>query len=269
MNRSFCFLALSGFVLLPFLSPAQTAELTVTVEGLLENASATLTVERGVGGLDDATLIGLGEDTPVDHTFTLATGPWTVSIDAPGHATPAAQVMDLTGDATLTLDVAALAGDSTTYIFSWEEDGSIAGHATEFVPADPPVIEVLGEAYTVPDGFSAQTLFQQYGFILDDHELAWTPDDAFKLHQTISSLPYPRVNADEDGTPVVAVWRLTDDMLDGDYMVETIAGTEVVTVAKDAFTYAEPLVVNFDGDQGQFFSRRLFKALLSLSLIHI
>ena len=38
-------------------------------------------------------------------------------------------------------------------------------------------------------------------------------------------------------------------MLDGDYMVETIAGTEVVTVAKDAFTYAEPLVVNFDGDQ--------------------
>ena len=263
VNRSFCFLALSGFVLLPFLSPAQTAELTVTVEGLLENASATLTVERGVGGLDDATLIGLGEDTPVDHTFTLATGPWTVSIDAPGHATPAAQVMDLTGDATLTLDVAALVGDSTTYIFSWEEDGSIAGHATEFVPADPPVIEVLGEAYTVPDGFSAQTLFQQYGFILDDHELAWTPDDAFKLHQTISSLPYPRVNADEDGTPVVAVWRLTDDMLDGDYMVETITGTEVVTVAKDAFTYAEPLVVNFDGDQGQFFSRRLFKALLS------
>ena len=40
-------------------------------------------------------------------------------------------------------------------------------------------------------------------------------------------------------------------------MVETIAGTEVVTVAKDAFTYAEPLVVNFDGDQGQFLLRRL------------
>ena len=49
MNRTFCCLALGGFVLLPFLSPAQTAELTVTVEGLLENASATLTVERGVG----------------------------------------------------------------------------------------------------------------------------------------------------------------------------------------------------------------------------
>ena len=93
--------------------------------------------------------------------------------------------------------------------------------------------------------------------------MTWTPDDAFKLHQTISTLPYPRVNADEEGTPVTAVWRLTDDMLDGDYMVQTIAGTEVVTVAKDAFTYAEPLVVNFDGDQGQFFSRRLFKALLS------
>ena len=195
MNRFVCCLVLSGLALLPLLSPAQTAELTVTVEGLLENASATLTVERGVGGLDDATLVGLGEGTPVDHTFTLATGPWTVSIDAPGHASPAAQEMDLTGDAALTLDVAALAGDSTTYIFSWEEDGSIAGHATEFVPADPPVIEVLGEAYTVPDGFSAQTLFQQYGFILDDHELAWTPDDAFKLQSASADSEGPDTSA--------------------------------------------------------------------------
>lgn len=140
---------------------AQTADLTVTVEGLLLDAEATITVERGVGGLDDAVLVGAGEDAPVHHTFTLATGPWTVSIDAPGHAAPAAETVDLSGNAAITLDVAALAGDSTTYIFSWEEDGSIAGHATEFVPADPPVIEVLGEAYTVPDGFSAQTLFQQ------------------------------------------------------------------------------------------------------------
>ena len=242
---------------------AQTADLTVTVEGLLLDAEATITVERGVGGLDDAVLVGAGEGTPVHHTFTLATGPWTVSIDAPGHAAPAAETVDLSGNAAITLDVAALAGDSTTYILSWEEDGSFAGHATEFVPADPPVIEVLGDAYVIPDGFSAQTLYHQFGFILDDTELAWTPDDAFKLHETIASLPYPRVNADENGTPVVAVWRLTDDMLDGDYMVETITGTEVVTVSKDAFTYAEPLVVNFDGDQGQFFSRRLFKALLS------
>ena len=104
----------------------------------------------------------------MDHTFTLATGPWTLSIDAPGHATPAAQVVDLVGDAAITLDVAALAGDSTTYMFGWNEDGSFAGHATEFVLADPPVIDVLGEAYTVPAGFSAQTLFQQYGFVLDD-----------------------------------------------------------------------------------------------------
>ena len=36
----------------------------------------------------------------------------------------------------------------------------------------------------MPAGFSAQTLFQQYGFVLDDHGLDWTPDDAFKLHQT-------------------------------------------------------------------------------------
>ena len=141
---------------------AQTAQLTITVEGLVEDATATLTVERGVGGLDDALLVGAGESTPVSHTFQLATGPWTVSIDAPGHATPPAQLVDLTSDSFLTLDVAALAGDSTTYIFSWEEDGSIAGHATEYVPADPPVIDVLGEAYTIPEGFSAQTLFQQW-----------------------------------------------------------------------------------------------------------
>ena len=242
---------------------AQDVQLHVTIEGLTEGAPATLTAERGVGGLFDAAVIGQGESTVVDHVFNLSPGEWTLSIDAPGHATPPAALLDLQQNLDITLDVAVLAGDSTTYTFTWEEDGSFAGHATEFVPADPPVIDVLGEAYEVPQGFSAQTLFQQFGFVLDDMELAWTPDDAFKLHQTVSSLPYPRVNADENGTPVVAVWRLTSDMLDGDYMVETIAGTEVVTVSKDAFTYAEPLVVNFDGDQGQFFSRRLFKALLS------
>lgn len=249
--------------LAPFISSAQEVNLTVTVEGLAAGDGATLTAERGVGGLFDAALTGIGEEQTVSHVFTVATGPWTLSIDAPGYATPPAQVLDLTQDMDITLDVALLSGDSTTYVFTWEEDGSFAGHATEFVPADPPVIEVLGEAYTIPEGFSAQTLFQQYGFILDDQDLSWTSDDAFKLHQTVSSLPYPRVNADENGTPVVAVWRLTEDMIDGDYMVETIMDTEVVTVSKDAFTYAAPLVVNFDGDQGQFFSRRLFKALLS------
>ena len=260
-----CLSCLSAGVLflLPSISIAQDVNLTVTVEGLAAGDAATLTAERGVGGLFDAALTGAGEEQTISHVFTVATGPWTLSIDAPGYAAPAAQVLDLSQDMDITLDVAALSGDSTTYTFNWEEDGSFAGHATEFVPADPPVIDVLGEAYDVPEGFSAQTLFQQYGFILDDLEAAWTPDDAFKLHQTISSLPYPRVNADENGTPVVAVWRLTEDMIDGDYMVETIAGTEVITVSKDAFTYAEPLVVNFDGDQGQFFSRRLFKALLS------
>lgn len=253
-------------LLLAFTAPtllAQDVALQVTVEGLAEDADATLTLERGVGGLFDAAIVGVGEDTPVSHTFDIDPGPWLLSIDAPGYAAPSAQSLEISGNTSVTLDVALLQGDSTTYTFTWEEDGSFAGHATEFVPASPPVIDVLGSSYEVPDGFSAQTLFQQYGFVLDDHELAWTTDDAFKLHSGVSSLPYPRVSSDENGTPVVAVWRLTDDLLDGDYMVETIDGTEVITVSKDAFTYAEPLVVNFDGDQGQFFSRRLFKALLS------
>ena len=253
---------LFSFVLTPR-AFGQGSTLNVTIEGLAQDDQATLTAERGVGGLYDAVMTGAGESTPVTHTFSLDSGPWVLSIDAPGYMTPLAETIDVDGVVNVTLDVALLAGDSTTYTFTWEEDGSFAGHATEFVPADPPVIEVLGEAYEVPEGFSAQTLFHQYGFVLDDHELEWTTDDAFKLHETISSLPYPRANADEDGTPVMGVWRLTGDMLDGDYMVETIAGTEVVTVSKDAFTYASPLVVNFDGDQGQFFSRRLFKACLS------
>ena len=241
----------------------QGAQLSVTVEGLVEFDPATLSVERGVGGAVNAALIGEGEANPVVHIFQLDEGPWLLSIDAAGYATPAAMPIELQGDMDIVLDVALLSGDSTSYTFTWEEDGSFAGHATEFIPASVPVIEVLDEAYEVPNGFSAQTLFQQFGFVLDDHELEWSTDDAFKLHETIASLPYARVNPSAEGTPVVAVWRLTDDLLDGDYMVETIAGTEVVTVAKDAFTYAEPLVVNFDGDQGQFFSRRLFKALLS------
>lgn len=242
---------------------AQSAELSVTVEGLADGVAAVVSVERGVGEASSKELTGAGVDTPVTCGFDLDHGNWLLSIDAPGYMTPSASSVTIGSDVSVTLDVAAMVGDSTTYVFNWDEDGSFAGHATEFIPASPPVIEVLGEAYEIPQGFSAQTLYQQYGFVLDDLEEAWTPDEAFKLHQAISDLPYPRANADENGIPVHAVWRLTEDMLDGDYMVENVMGMEVVTVSRDVFVYAEPLVVNFEGEQGHFFSRRLFKVALS------
>ncbi|MBL6619429.1 MAG: hypothetical protein ISP54_03630, partial [Flavobacteriales bacterium] len=40
---------------------AQDVQLHVTIEGLTEGAPATLTAERGVGGLFDATVVGQGE----------------------------------------------------------------------------------------------------------------------------------------------------------------------------------------------------------------
>lgn len=59
-------------LLLAFTAPtllAQDVALQVTVEGLGEDAGATLTLERGVGGLFDAVIAGIGEETPVSHTF--------------------------------------------------------------------------------------------------------------------------------------------------------------------------------------------------------
>ena len=56
MLRLICLSISLVSLLLPCSLLAQTADLTVTVEGLLLDAEATITVERGVGGLDDAVL---------------------------------------------------------------------------------------------------------------------------------------------------------------------------------------------------------------------
>ena len=60
-------------------------------------------------------MTGAGESTPVTHTFSLDSGPWVLSIDAPGYMTPLAETIDVDGVVNVTLDVALLAGDSTTY----------------------------------------------------------------------------------------------------------------------------------------------------------
>ena len=120
---------LFSFVLTPR-AFGQGSTLNVTIEGLAQDDQATLTAERGVGGLYDAVMTGAGESTPVMHTFSLDSGPWVLSIDAPGYMTPLAETIDVDGVVNVTLDVALLAGDSTTYTFTWEEDGSFAGHAT-------------------------------------------------------------------------------------------------------------------------------------------
>ena len=75
----------------------QGSTLNVTIEGLAQDDQATLTAERGVGGLYDAVMTGAGESTPVTHTFSLDSGPWVLSIDAPGYMTPLAETIDVDG----------------------------------------------------------------------------------------------------------------------------------------------------------------------------
>ena len=81
--------------------------------------------------------------------------------------------------------------------------------------------------------------------------------------QSLKELPFETTSLWEE-PEVRAVWTKTADMLEQDVTVTTEEGVDFVTLAEDVFTYASPLVVNFDGVEGRYFSRRLHTALLNV-----
>ena len=73
-------LCLSVLTLLFSALNGQNSTVNITVDGLAAGDVAALTLERGVGGLFDATVIGQGVDVPVPHSFEVEAGPWMLSL---------------------------------------------------------------------------------------------------------------------------------------------------------------------------------------------
>ena len=191
----------------------------------------------------------------------VAPGRYAIKVNAPGHRTTPARVVRFPFAAVhdgLAFDVEELPTDP--FVYHWEEDQDTpAGSEYSSHVVEPRVVEFRGGTVDVVDTGAADRLRRDYNVLLAGD--GWSQEHAFRLLQTMESIPQPVQHPAHGLTVPASVWRLTDDFIDGDIEVDAAEdGTREVTVSSAAFANAAPRLATVDGKRGVWFSRRLHHA---------
>lgn len=199
-------------------------------------------------------------------SFSLSSGEWAISLDATGYTYPSKQLVNIPNDISITFALTGLT--DADYDYTWEDDGSAAGHATQRYVNEPAKILVLNDSIAVPDDFSAVKLRTEYGIILSDSIQEWSVEDSFRLYKMFSNLPYDKYGGTnvinyETGERIRGVFMLTNKEQNNDLTINNATSIPYATVSQSAFTYAEPQIVTIDGIRGKFFSKRLYHVVVN------
>lgn len=147
---------------------------------------------------------------------------------------------------------------SDAFEFSWQIDETPEGQESA-TAVEPIEVTLLDHPIQVSPHSASIFLMKKYSVYIDT---SWSGLDAYKLLQTFESIPQ-RTNwrfARQDVSP--SVWQISDSHIHNDIDIEHKGDTRVVTIASDAFTYANPLLAEIEGVRGRFFSKRLHKAVV-------
>ncbi len=273
---SIAFNALQKFLILilftffcHFSSTAQNA-VSVKIVGLKAGDTCTVQIQKSAENFYFKKLGGV-TNAPVEHTFqNLSNGKWALKLDATGYYFPTAQVFELNGTAKtleITLNPITLS-NSTNYVYKWQDDSSFVGHAQQSYINQPNEIQVLDQSIKIPEDFNSINLLNKHGIALSDKISPWTPEDAFRLFQTVKRIPSLLINDDLLAVfkaEVKSVWYITDQDVVDDIQIVERNNIKFVTISRKAFTYALPMVVTLDGVKGRFYSKRLYGALVNFA----
>ncbi len=227
-----------------------------TVSGVQQGDNPIVTLEAGTY------LTTLTIEADGGYAFNnVPTGEYYVKIEAAGYNIPAAQKVIVHEDGSidpvvgLKLAITKMSENPNEWIHSWQTDGSTSGYVTTSHINTQPEIEFLGKKIVPSDVPSMSILYNNYHIILSDEGEAWTQEYAYRLLETMKTLPceIPAEKFDK--------FTLTSSSIDDDIKVEDLGEGKHVTISKDAFYYANPFLVSLDGVRGRFFSKRLHHAL--------
>ncbi len=155
--------------------------------------------------------------------------------------------------------IACFASPAWAYTYHWEIDETPQGAESASLIA-PVQVVLLDEIVEVASHSAALQLREKYSVHLSTE---WSAEHAYSLLRTFESIPqavnYPY---DEEPSVPASVWTLSDRHIQDDIAVAMRDGQRTVTVAKEVFTYAEPLLAEIDGVRGRFFSKRLHQAVV-------
>lgn len=145
------------------------------------------------------------------------------------------------------------------YEFHWEIDETPEGQESATV-IEPIQVKILDEQIEISSNSASLWLMHRYSVHLGTE---WTAEHAYKLLQTFESVPQEKNNirATENQVPN-SLWKLSDRHIQDDIKIEFEGDTKIVTIAKEAFTYARPLFAEIEGVRGRYFSKRLHRAVV-------
>ena len=148
---------------------------------------------------------------------------------------------------------------SHAFEFSWQIDETPEGQesATAVEPIEVTLLDQ--QPIQISSHSAAIFLMKKYSVYIDTN---WSGLDAYKLLQTFETIPQ-HTNwrfASQDVSP--SVWQISNSHVHNDIDIEHRGDTRVVTIASDAFIYANPLLAEIEGVRGRFFSKRLHNAVV-------
>ena len=155
--------------------------------------------------------------------------------------------------------------DSDTFVYHWEEDQSAAGYDYAAHVNQPVVVEFLDEQVEVVDEASASQLHHDYNILLVDSESgSWTQEHAYRLLETMKSIPQKRRDPYREQSLPASKWLLTSDHLEDDIRITHNEDEDyrAVLVSEDAFVNASPRIARVEGKRGVYYSQRLHHALV-------
>ncbi len=143
--------------------------------------------------------------------------------------------------------------------YHWEIDETPEGQESATV-VEPVQVTILDEQIEIASHSASLWLMRRYSVHLGTE---WSGAHAYKLLQTFESIPQER-NSSYDKAPRVPIslWKLSDRHIQDDIEIEFQGDTKIVTVAAEAFTYAQPLLAEIEGIRGRYFSKRLHRAVV-------
>ena len=137
------------------------------------------------------------------------------------------------------------------YEFHWEIDETPEGQESATI-VEPVQVTILDEPVEISSHSASIWLMKRYSVHIGTE---WSGAHAYKLLQTFESIPqvknYP-----------ISLWKLSDKHIQDDIEIEFQGDTKVVTIAKDAFTYAQPFLAEIEDVRGRYFSKRLHHAVV-------
>ena len=155
--------------------------------------------------------------------------------------------------------------DPHTFVYHWEEDQSTAGYDYSAHVNQPLVVEFLDERVEVSDSSSAIRLNHDYDILLVDSDSgAWTQEHAYRLLETMKTIPQEDWLSPEGRPRGASKWLLTSEHVQNDIRITggDLFSERTVLISEEAFVNASPRIALIEGKRGRYYSQRLHHALV-------